>query len=161
MPPGISADMITENGSRRQSFISNSVVEVRSLFFAVQVCHKLFEAVFGSGASVYCLSPVIFEDFRKPNGIQLHNCNENLKAVNGLPTGVKGIVRVLLTVGTIHSEHEFHVSESTETYCLLGLDFLESNQCDPLFSRMELRLYSNHSVRLYHKIFDDQTSTVF
>ena len=60
-----------------------------------------------------------------------------------------------------HHEHEFHVLENTETDCLLGLDFLESNRCDPLFSRMELRLDPSHSVRMYHKTFDYHSKTVF
>ena len=51
--------------------------------------------------------------------------------------------------------------ENTETDCLPGLDFPESNQCDPLFSRMELKLDPNHSVRMYHKTFDYHTNTVF
>ena len=51
--------------------------------------------------------------------------------------------------------------ENTETDCLLRLDFLESNQCDPLFSGMELRLDPSHSVRMYHKTFDYHTNTVF
>ena len=51
--------------------------------------------------------------------------------------------------------------ENTETDCLLGLEFLESNQCDPLFSWMELRLDPSHCVRMYHKTFDYHTNTVF
>ena len=51
--------------------------------------------------------------------------------------------------------------ENTETDCLLGLDFLEGNQCDLLFSRMELRLDASHSVRMYHKTSDYHTNTVF
>ena len=152
--------MNIDNGPQ-QTIILNSVVDPRSVFVAIQVCDKLIEAVCDCGASVSCLSPVIFEDLRKTNGIQLNKCNKHLKAANGLPIGVKGIIRVPLTVGNKHYEHEFHVLENTETDCLLGLDFLESNQCDPLFSRMELRLDPSHSVRMYHKTFDYHTNTAF
>ena len=159
-PAGLSADMNTDNGPQ-QTIISNSVVDPRSVFVAIQVCDKLIEAVCDCGASVSCLSLVIFEDLRKTIGIQLNKCNKHLKAANGLPIGVKGIIRVPLTVGNKHYEHEFHVLENTETDCLLGLDFLESHQCDPLFSRMELRLDPSLYVRMYHKTFDYHTNTVF
>ena len=159
-PAGLSADMNTDNGPQ-QTFFLISVVDPRSVFVAIQVCDKLIEAVCDCGASVSCSNPIIFEDLRKTSGIQLNKCNKKLKATNGLPIGVKGIIRVPLTVGNKHYEHEFHVSETTETDCLLGVDFLESNQCDPLFSRMELRLDPSHSVRMCHKSFDYQTNTVF
>ena len=152
--------MNTDNGPQ-ETIILNSVVDLRSVFVAIQVCDKLIEAVGDCRASVSFLSPVIFEDLRKTNGIQLNKCNKKLRAANGLPIGVKGIIRVPLTVGNKHYEHEFHVLENTGTDCLLRLDFLESNQCDLLFSRMELRLNPSHSVRMYHKTFDYHTNTVF
>ena len=152
--------MNTANGSQ-QTIILYSVVDRRSVFVAIQVCDKLMEAVCDCGASVSCLSPVIFEDLRKINGFQLNKYNKNLKAANGLPIGINGIIRVPLTVGNKHYENEFHVLENTETDCLLGLDFLESNQCDRLFSRMELSLDPSHSVRMYQKTFHYHTKTVF
>ena len=152
--------MNTDNGPQ-QTIILKSVVVPRSVFVAIQLCDKIIEAVCDCGASVSYLSPVIFEDLRKTNGIQLNKCNKHLKAANGLPIGVKGTIRVPLTVGNKHYEHEFHKLENTETDCLLGLDFLGSNQCDPLFSRMDLRLDPSHSVRMNHKTFDYHTNTVF
>ena len=85
----------------------------------------------------------------------------NFKAANGLPIGVKRINRVPLMIGNKHYEHEFHVLENTETDYVLGIDFLESNQCDPPFSRMEFRLDPSHSIRMNHKTFDYHTNTVF
>ena len=96
--------MNTENGPQ-QTIILNSVVDSRSVFVAIQVCEKLNEAVCDCGASVPCLSPVILEDLRKTNGIQLNKCNKHLKAANGLHIGVKGIIRVPLTVENKHYEH--------------------------------------------------------
>ena len=147
--------------SPQQTIILNSMVDPRAVFVACQVCDKLIEAVCDCGASVSCLSPFIFYDLRKTNGVQLIKCNKHLKAANGLPIGVKGIIRVPLTVGNKYYEHEFHVLENTETDCLLGTRFPGKNQCCPLFSRMELRLDRSHSVRLYHKTFDYHTNTVF
>ena len=63
--------MNTDNGSQ-QTIILYSVVDPRSVFVAIQVCYKLIEAVCDCGASVFCLSPVIFEDLQKTNGIQLN-----------------------------------------------------------------------------------------
>ena len=143
--------MNTDNGPQQTTNL-NSVIDPRSVFVAIQVCDKLIEAVCDSGASVSCLNPVFFEDLRKTNGFQLNNSNKKLKAANSLPIGVKGIIRVPLTVGNKHYEHEFHVLQTIETDCILGLHFPEINQCDPLFSRMELRLDPSHSARMYHKI---------
>ena len=151
--------MNTENGPQ-QTMILSSVVDPR-VFVAIQVCDELIEAVCDCWASVSCLSPVIFEEVRKTNAIQLNKCKKNLKAAKGLPIGVKGIIRVPLTVEDKHYEHAFLVLETTETDCLLGPDFLESNQCDPLFSRMELRLDPSHSVWMYHKTFDYHTNMAF
>ena len=142
--------MNTANGPQ-QTILWILVVDPRSVSVAIQVCDKLFEAVYHCGAGVFCLSPVIFEGLRNINRIQLNKCNKNLKADYGLPVGVKRIIRVPVTVGNKLFKHEFHVLENTETDCLPGLDFPESNQCDPLFSRMELRLDPNHSVRMYRK----------
>ena len=127
----------------------------------MQVCHGLIESVCDCGASVSCLSPIIFEDQRKTNGIKLQRCNKNFKAANGLPIFVKGIIRVPLTVGNKSYEQEFHVLENTETDCLLGLDFPEGYQRDPLFSWTELNLDPSHSVRMCQKTFDYNTNTVF
>ena len=110
------------------------MVDPRSVFNACQVCDKLIEALCDCGASVSCLSPVIFAEKQRDS------TEQNLKAANGLTIGVKGIIRIPLTVWNKHYEHELHVLENTETDCLVGLVFLESNQCDPLSSRMELRL---------------------
>ena len=41
------------------------------------------------------------------------------------------------------------------------MDFLERHKCDPLFSRMELKLDSTHSVPLYHKNFEIHHNAIF
>ena len=123
------------------------------------MCDNLIEAVCDCGASVSCLSPVIYYDVRKRNGIKLQKCHRNFKATSGPPIGVKGIIRVTATVGSKQYEHEFHMLENPD--CLLRLDFLEGNHCDPLFSRVELQLRPNHSVRMYQKSFDYYTNLVF
>ena len=152
--------MSSKNGPN-QTIILNSIVDPRSVYVAIRICDKLVEAVCDCGASVSCLSPAVFDDLRKSNGIRLQNSTKSLKAANGLPIKVKGVIRVPLKVGEKCYEHEFHVLENSETECLLGLDFLEVNKCDPLFSRMELRLDPTHSVSMYHKKFEYYANTVF
>ena len=44
---------------------------------------------------------------------------------------------------------------------MLGLDFLETNECDPLFSSMKLKLDSNRYLPLYHKQFEYSHDNVF
>ena len=44
---------------------------------------------------------------------------------------------------------------------MLGLDFLETNKGDPLFSCMKLKLDSNSFVPLYHKQFEYGHNNVF
>ena len=40
--------------------------------------------------------------------------------------------------------------KSSEADCLLGLDFLEDNHCDALFSSMQLRFPNSQTVPLFH-----------
>ena len=40
--------------------------------------------------------------------------------------------------------------KSSEADCLLGLDFLEDNHCDALFSSMQLRFHNSRTVLLFH-----------
>ena len=47
--------------------------------------------------------------------------------------------------------HTFLVLEASEAECLLGLDFLESHKCDPMFSEMKLRLNRGTSANLFHR----------
>ena len=96
--------MNTENDQQQINKLT-SVVDPRSVFVNIRVCDKSMEVVCDCGASVSSLRPVIFEDLRKTNGIQLHKCNKNLKAANGLLIGVKGIIRVPLTIGNIMNKN--------------------------------------------------------
>ena len=49
----------------------------------------------------------------------------------------------------------------SEADCLIGLDFLEDHQCDPLFSQTKLRVNDDTFVPLYHKVYTIQTDQVF
>ena len=74
---------------------------------------------------------------------------------------VKGVVRLPVVIGPKSYEHDFCVLGKSEADCLLGLDFLETNKCDPLFSCMKSKLDSNSFVPLYHEQFDYGHDNVF
>ena len=91
----------------------------------------------------------------------LKPCLRTLRAANGLSIEVKGVVRVPVVIGPKSYEHDFCVLDKSEADCLLGLDFLETNKCDRLFSCMKLKLVSNSFVPLYHKQFEYGHDNVF
>ena len=47
--------------------------------------------------------------------------------------------------------HTFLVLEASEAECLLGLDFLETHKCDPMFSELELRLKRDTTADLFDR----------
>ena len=157
---GLRADFNTKKGPQRTLGL-NSLVDSRSVFVQLKISDKTMEAVCDCGASVSCLSSEIYNELKKTYQITLENCTRSLRAANGLPIDVKGIIRVPVYVGNKLFHHEFRVLEKSEADCLLGLDFLERHKCDSLFSGMELKLDSTHSVPLYHKNFDIGHNAIF
>ena len=125
----------------------------------MKICAKKIEAVCDCGASVSCLSPSIYDELKQTHKLDLKPCLRKLKAANGLPIEVKGVVRLPVVIGPKSYEHDFCVLDKSEADCLLGLDFLETNKCDPLFSCMKLDSHS--SVPLYHKKFDYGNDNIF
>ena len=47
--------------------------------------------------------------------------------------------------------HTFFVHEASEAQCFLGLDFLETHKCDPMFSEMKLGLTRGTSANVFHR----------
>ena len=127
----------------------------------MKICEKKIEAVCDCGASVSCLSPLIYDELKQTHKIDLKLCLRKLRAVNCLPIEVKGVVRVPVFIGPKSYEHDFCVLNKSEADCLLGLDLLEANECDPLVSCMKSKLNSNSFVPLYHKKFDYSHDNVF
>ena len=98
---------------------------------------------------------------KQTHKLDLKPCLRKLRAANGLPTELKGVVRVPVVIGPKSYEHGFCVLDKSEADFLLGLDFLGSNKCDPFFSCMKLQLDSNSFVPLYHKQFECGHENVF
>ena len=120
----------------------------------MKICEKKIEAVCDCGASVSCLSPLIYDQLKQTHKLDLKPCLRKLRAANGLPIEIKGVVRVTVVIGPKSYEHDFCVLDKSEADCLLGFDFLETNKCDPLFSRIKLKLDSNSFAALCHKQFE-------
>ena len=127
----------------------------------MKICEKKIEAVCDCGASVSCLSPLIYDELKQTYKLDLKPCLRKLMAANGLPIEVKGVVRLPVVIGPKSYELDFCVLDKSEADCLLGLDFFETNKCDPLFSCMKLKLDSKSFVPLYHKQFDYGIDNVF
>ena len=127
----------------------------------MKTCEKKIEAVCDCGASVTCLSPLIYDKLKQTHKLDLKPCLGKLRAANGLPIEVKGFVRVPVVIGTKSYGHGFCVLDKSEADCLLDLDFLETNKCDSLFPCMKLQLDSHSFVPLYHKKFDYGHDHVF
>ena len=90
---------------------------------------------------------------KQTHKLNLKQCLRKLRAGNGSPIEVKGVVRAPVVIELKAYEHDFCVLDKSEADCLLGLDFLDINKFDPLFSCMKLKLDSNSFVPLYHKQF--------
>ena len=119
--------------SLKQTECLNSVVDDKSVFVRVKVCEIPLHAVCDTGASVSCLSPKVF--IRLPQKIQssLKPCSQRLLAANQGEIKVKGEVTVEMKKASMTFRHTFLVLEASEAECLLGLDFLETHKCDPIF----------------------------
>ena len=126
------------------------MVDDKSVFVRFTVCEIPLDAVCDTGASVSCLSPKVF--IRLPQKIQssLKPWSKRLLAANRGEMKVKGEVTVEMKIASITFRHAFLVPEASEAECLLGLDFLETHKCDPIFSEMKLRLNRGTSASLFH-----------
>ena len=159
-PAGLRADNNDKKGPQ-SSITLNSVVDPHSVFIEMKICEKKIESVCDCGASVSCLSLLIYDELKQTHKLDRRPCLRKLGAASGLPIEVKGVVRLPVVIGPKSYEHDFCVLDKSEADCLLGLDFLETNECDPLFSCMKLKLHSNSFVPLYHKQFERGHDNVF
>ena len=104
-------------------------------------------------ASVLCLRPCIYVEFKHTDQLELKPCHRKLRAANGLPIEVKDVVCVPVKIRPKSYEHDFSVPDKPEADCLLGLDFPETKKCDQLFSRTQLKIASHDFATFYRKQF--------
>ena len=126
----------------------------------MKICEKKIEVVCDCGASVPCRRPLSHDELEQTHKLDPTPCLTKLRAANGLPIEIKGVVRVLVVIGPKSYVHDFCVVQKSEADCLLGLDFLESNNCDQLFFCI-LQMDSHSFVPICHKQFEDGHDNVF
>ena len=119
------------------------------------------EAICDSGESVSCLVSEIYHSLKTKHSLKMEPSRTQVKARNQLPIETRSIVRLPVKIGGLKVEHKFHVLAKSEADCLIGLDFLEDHQCDPLFSKKKLRLNDDTCVPFYHKVYKIKTDHVF
>ena len=118
------------------------------------------DAVCKTGANVSCLRPKMF--VRLPPKIQssLGPRSKRILAANQGEIRVKGEVTVEMKIASMTFRHTFILLEASEAECLVNLDFLETHQCDPMFSEMNLRLSRGTSANLFHRTAPDTGSVL-
>ena len=137
--------------SLKQTECLNSVVEDKGVFVRVTVCEIPLDAVCDTSASVSCLSPKLFVCLPPKIQSSLKQCSKRLLAANQSEIRIKGEVTVEIKIASMTFLHTFLVLEASEAECLLGLDYLETQKCDPMFSEMKLRLNRSTSANFFDR----------
>ena len=75
----------------------------------MKIREKKIEAVCDCGASVSFLSPFFYDELKQTHKLDLNRCVMKLRAANGLPNKVKGVVRLPVVIGPISYDHDFRV----------------------------------------------------
>ena len=137
------------------------MVDHRSVFLKLTVFGKTIETVTDRGASVSRFSSVVFDKLQKLDKLKLLPTETKLVAANKSPFTSKGTVSLPITIVSKHYEHDFHVLINSDADCPVGLDFLRTHKCDPLFSKHLLRSDFKNHVPLYNLYFNHEVNTAF
>ena len=125
----------------------------RNFYVQISSFNKQVEAVCDSGASVSCHSEKLFNQINENHQVKKQPSTTRLSSANQMPIQFKGSVSVPIEIGPKTYEHTFYVLKEAASDCLLGLNFLETNKCDALFSESKLKIDRNTLVSLYRKQF--------
>ena len=130
--------------------ILNSIKNNKYIFVNLEVCSSPVTAVCDTGASVSCSSqrflkglPLNFQ-----NRLQPAHCR--FLASSQAEKPVSGTVTLLMSLASNRYQQQVFVLKSSEADCLLGLDFLQQNHFDALFSSMQLKIPKSQTVPLFH-----------
>ena len=93
------------------------------------------------------LSDKLFNQINENHQIKIQPSILILGTANQKPIQTKGTASVPIETGPKMYEHIFYVIIEAASVCLLGLDFLETNDCDALFSESKLKTDRNTLVR--------------
>ena len=133
----------------------------RSLYVQISILNKQVEAVCDSGASVSCLSETLFHQINENHQVKIQPSTTRLSSANQMPIQVKGTESVPVKIGPKMHEHTTYVLIEAASDCLLGLDFLDTNNCDALFSDDKLEIHRNTLVPLYRKQFSFDEKQIY
>ena len=136
-------------------------MNLRSLYEQISLLNKQVEGVCDSGASVSCLSENFFNQINENHQVKIQPSTTRLISANQMPIQIKGTVSVPIKIGPEKYEHTFYVLIEAASDCLLGLDFLETNNCNALFSEGQLKNDRNTWVPLYLKQFSFDEKQVY
>ena len=130
----------------------------RSLYVQISILSKQVETVCDSGASVSCLSEKLFNQINENHQVKIQPSTTRLSSANQMPIQTKGTVSVPIKTGPKTYEHTFYVFIEAASDCLLGLEFLETNKCDALFSERNLKIDRKTLVPFYREqfLFDER-----
>ena len=111
--------------------------------------------------SASCLSEILFDQINENHQVKKQTNTTRLSSPNQMPIQIKGKVFVPIKIGPKTYEHTFYVLIEAASDCLLGLDFLETNKCDALFSERKLKIDRNTMVPLYRKQFSIDEKQIY
>ena len=133
----------------------------RSLYVPLSILNKQVQAVCDTGASVSCLSKKLFIQINENHQVKIQPIRTRLSTANQMPNQITGTVSVRIQIGPKKYEHTFYNLKEAASDCLLGLDFLETTNCDALFSEGKLKIDRNPLVPLYRKHFSFDEKQVY
>ena len=123
--------------------------------------NKQVEVVCDSGASVSYLSEKVFNQTNENHQVKIQPSTRRLSSANQMPIQIKGTVSVSIKIVPKMYKQTFYVLIEAASDCLLGLDFLETNNCDALFFKRKLKIDRNTLVPLYRKQFSFDEKQVY
>ena len=108
-----------------------------------------------------CLSTKFFNQINENHQVKIQPSTTRLSTANQMLFQIKGTVSVPIKIGPKTYEHTFYVSLEAASDCVLGLNFLETNNCDALSSDGKLIIDGNTLVPLYRKQFSFNQKQVY
>ena len=108
-----------------------------------------------------CITEKLLSQINENHQVRIQPSTTRLSSANQMPIQIKGIVSAPIKIGSKMYEHIFYVLIEAASDCLLGLDFLEINKSDALFSVGKLKIDRNILVPLYRKQFSFNEKQVY
>ena len=108
-----------------------------------------------------CLSEKLFNQINENHQVKIQRSTTKLSNANQMPFQIEGTVCVPIEIGLKTYEHELYDLAKAASDCLLGVDFLETSECNELFSENKLQIDENTLVPFYRKQFSFDEKQVY